>query len=103
MNWFQLQKKLCTAARRQPPRDDVPYAFPQRVMARLRSAPRTDEWAACARALWYGAAVCAIVALLMSVWTYVPNPGGSDAADSFSADLEWSILASSGEPDGNWW
>jgi hypothetical protein len=103
MNWVQLQHKLYTAARRHPPGDEVPYAFEKRVMARLRTAPRTDDWAAWARALWYSAGACAAVALLMSVWTYAPTSGNPDQTLSFSEDLEQTILASSDNPDGNWW
>jgi hypothetical protein len=103
MNWLQLQNKLFTTARRHPPGDEVPYAFEQRIMARLRTASPTEDWAAWARALWYGAGACATVALLMSIWTYTPLNGNSDPTDSFAADLERSILASSGDPDGNSW
>jgi hypothetical protein len=103
MNWLQLQNKLYTAARAHPPGQEVPYAFEKRVMARLRTAPQTDHWAAWARALWYSAGVCAAVALLMSVWTYAPSSGPSDPTFSFSEDLEQTILKSSGDPDGNWW
>jgi len=103
MNWLQLQNKLYTVARRDPPGNEVPFAFEKRVMARLRSTPPIDEWAAWARALWYGAGACAAVALLMSVWTFAPIRGDSDSTFSFSDDLEQTILPSSGSPDGNWW
>jgi hypothetical protein len=102
MNWVQLQKKLIAAARKNPPGDQVPYAFEKRIMARLTAVPRPDPWAAMIRALWCGAGACAAVALLMSVWTYVPKSDGSSTS-SFSQDLEETILASADDPDGVWW
>jgi hypothetical protein len=95
MNLNELQNKLMAAARKNPPGDQVPYAFEQRVMARLAAAPRFDEWAAWARSLWYGAGVCAAVAVLMSVWSFAPD-AEQDLAVNFSQDLEQTILA----PDG---
>jgi hypothetical protein len=94
MNLDELQRRLLAAARRHPPGDHVPYAFEQRVMARLRtgSAPRLDEWAAWARSLWCGAGFCTAVALLMSVWSFAPD-AEQDLAASFAQDLERTILA----------
>jgi len=92
MNLDELQKKLMAAARKNPPGDQVPYAFEQRIMARLAAAPRFDEWAAWARSLWYGAGVCAAVAVLMSVWSFAPD-AEQDLAAHFSQDLEQTILA----------
>src|SRR5262249_6860977 len=73
--------------------------------ARLTSAraSRPDEWLAWARALWYGAAVCVAVTLLVGVWSFAsastPDP---DAALSFSQDLEQTIFDSVDEGDANW-
>jgi hypothetical protein len=92
MNLDKLYHKLVAAARKNPPGDHVPYAFERRVMARLAAAPRFDEWAAWARSLWYGAAVCAAVAVLMSVWSFSPD-GEQDLAANFSQDLEQTILS----------
>jgi len=92
MNLDELQNKLMAAARKNPPEDRVPYAFEQRVMAHLAVAPRFDEWAAWARSLWYGAGVCAAVAVLMSVWSFTPD-AEQELAANFSQDLEQTILA----------
>ncbi len=92
MNLDELQNKLMAAARKNPPGDQVPYAFEQRIMARLGAAPRIDEWAAWVRSLWYGAGVCAAVALLMSVWSFAPD-AEQDLAANFSQDLEQTILS----------
>ena len=93
MNLEQLQKKLIAAARRNAPGDQVPYAFERRVMARLSARPRFDEWTAWVRPLWYGAGVCAAVAVLMSVWSFEPD-ADPDLASYFSQDIEQTILGS---------
>ena len=97
MNLDDLQKKLMSAARKSPPEDRVPHAFEKRVMARL-SAPgsplfRPDEWVVWARSLWYGASVCASVALLIGVWSVLPD-ADRDGTSEFSQDIEKTILAS---------
>jgi hypothetical protein len=92
MNLDELQNKLMAAARKSPPADRVPYAFEQRVMARLVTTPRFDEWAAWVRSLWYGAGVCTAVAVLMSVWSFTPD-ADQELAANFSQDLEQTILA----------
>lgn len=91
MNLLELQKKLLAAARRNPPGGQVPYAFEQRVMARLTALPKTSEWVAWGRALWFGAAACVAVAVLTSVW---PSPGEDEEDSRFSEGVEQSIVAS---------
>jgi hypothetical protein len=92
MKLDKLQQKLVAAARKNPPGDQVPYAFEQRIMARLAAMPRFDEWAAWVRSLWCGAGVCAAVAVLMSVWSFAPD-AEQEFAGNFSQDLEQTILA----------
>ena len=92
VNLDELQKKLMAVARKNPPGDQAPYAFEQRIMACLAAAPRFDEWAAWVRPLWYGAGVCAAVAVLMSVWSFAPD-AEMDLAANFSQDIEQTILA----------
>jgi len=101
MNLAELQKKLIAVARKSPPDDHVPDAFEKRVMTRLTAAPRTDEWTLWTRALSYGAAACAAVALCLSVWSFI-SFRHQDAALSFSQDLEQTILASAGDADNTW-
>jgi len=101
MKWVELEKKLIAAARKDPPGDQVPYAFEQRIMARLRAAPQLDQWVSWTRALWWGAGACAAVALAMSVWTFVPDDD-QDYASNFSQDLEQTILASADDADNAW-
>ena len=89
MNLSELQKKLLSAARRNPPGEQVPYAFEKRVMACLTTTPRPSEWLAWSRSLWFGAAASVVVALLASVW---PAQANDDEDDSFSEGVEQSIL-----------
>lgn len=91
MNLSELQKKLLAAARRNPPDDQVPYAFEKRIMARLTAMPKPSEWLAWSRALWFGAAACVAVALITSV---LPLRATDDDDDSFSEGVEQSILGS---------
>ena len=67
MNLAQLQQKLMAAARQSPLSDQVPYAFEQRVMARLKGSLPEDALAWWARALWRGAASCVAAAVLLAV------------------------------------
>jgi len=99
MNLPELQKKLLVAARRNPPGAQVPYAFEKRIMARLTEAPRPSEWLAWSRALWFGAAACAVIALTVSVWA----PSAAANGDThFSDGIVETIMASSDEFDSNW-
>jgi len=100
MNLPDLQNKLIAAARKHPPADEVPYAFEKRIMARLAATPRLDEWTQWIRSLWYGAAVCAAVALFMSIWTLAPDTE-QDLAANFSQDIEQTILPAD-EAENNW-
>jgi hypothetical protein len=69
MNLVQLQKKLLAAARADRPREDVPYAFEKRIMARLALRTATDIVAIWNRTLWQAVAPCLAVVLLLGVWT----------------------------------
>ena len=100
MNLSRLMEKLVAAARSSPPGDQVPYAFEKRIMARLATLPKTDEWVWWGRALWRGAAACATVALLLSAWSFLPITGQTTA--NGPADLEDTVLASVNEADVTW-
>jgi hypothetical protein len=91
MNLASLQEKLIAAARKHPPGEQVPYAFEQRVMARIRLSAPADEWAQAIRSLWYGAAVCAVVALSLGVWFSAPDDE-MELAANFSQNLEHTLL-----------
>jgi len=100
MNLRDLQNKLIVAARKQAPEARVPYAFEKRIMARLAKTPRFDEWGQWVRSLWYGAAVCASIALLMSIWSVAPETE-QEMATNFSQGIEQTILAA-GESENLW-
>ena len=101
MNLVDLQKKLLNAARAHPPSDAVPYAFEQRIMARLRARPVEDAALWWGRALWRAAGACVAISLLLGVWTYLPfNATASDS--SFSQELEQTMLAAVDDTDETW-
>ena len=100
MDLSELEKKLLSAARRNPPSEEVPYAFEKKVMANLTTLPKFDEWAWWGRALWRGAAACVVVSLLLSGWSLLPLTTHTVA--NGAADLEDVVLASVDEPDLTW-
>jgi len=92
MNLAQLERKLITAARAHPPGDRVPYAFEQRILARLAARPTLDGWELWARTLWRAAAPCAAIMLLLGAWSFFA-PQGSTPVSDLSQDLEQTLLA----------
>ena len=99
MDLSELEKKLFAAARCNPPGDQVPYAFETRIMARLTSATRIDEWTWWTRAFWRAAAACAAVAMLCSAWSLLPSVRHTSNAAN---DLEQAVWASVDEADLTW-
>ncbi|MBN8248178.1 MAG: hypothetical protein J0L84_12130 [Verrucomicrobia bacterium] len=101
-----LEQTLLAAGRRHPPSDAVPYAFEQRVMARIRaaSADRSDVSVDWIRGLWKSAlAALAAAVVLVGVDRVVPGPVGLAATDQLSAPaLEETLLASAAPDDGLW-
>ena len=87
MNINQLERKLIAAARAHPPSDAVPYAFEQRILARLGPAPVLDVWADWSRGLWRAAAPCVAVAFVLGVWTAF-SPETKAASPDLSQALE---------------
>jgi hypothetical protein len=87
MNLAELQKKLLAAARSNPPDEHVPYAFEQRVMARLAEKPAGDTLAIWNRTLWQAAAPCVAVMLLLGAWTFLA-PRDDNSGETLAADLE---------------
>jgi len=84
MNLDELQKKLLTAARANPPGEQVPYAFEKRISALLKSRPVEDPLSLWARALWRAAAPCAAIMLLLGVWSFIGSSQNTPSAtDSF--------------------
>ena len=94
MNVSELKRQLIAAARATPPSDCVPFAFEKRVMALVAARPTVDLWAVWARALWYGAAPCVAIMLLLSAWSFfgAPNTPTASSGD-LSQEFENTVLA----------
>lgn len=102
MNQNELQRKLIAAAQAQPPGDAVPYAFEQRIMARLRALAVPDPLTLWNRALWRAAVSCLGVVLLVAVGSFF-LPGASTATANaatpeLSQQLETTLLANVDQP-----
>ena len=96
----KLDRKLIAVAKANPPSDAVPYAFEQRIMARLGKVPVIDSWAEWSRALWRAAAPCAAIAIFLGVWA-VFTPDNNTGSTDLSQDLEQTVFAAvtqDGEP-----
>jgi hypothetical protein len=89
MNLEALEQKLMQAARNQPPGDQVPYAFEQRILARLKSPPPTDPLAFWNRVLWRAALSSIALTLLASAWVVLSPPPDTSLSD----DLESIVYA----------
>lgn len=101
MNLEQLQQKLLTAARANPPSDRVPYAFEKRIMAHLKAVPVIDLSALWARALWRAAAPCVVLTLALGAWSFfAANPGAG--TEDLSQDFEQTMLAVVDQPEEVW-
>lgn len=92
----KLRQTLVRAARIDAPSESVPYAFEQRIIARLRPTAMPNGWMLWGRALWRAAAACVIVAALSSVWSFWP---GSDIEP---ATLESTVFAAAEQPLDSW-
>src|SRR5436190_1215884 len=99
MRLDDLQKKLISAARQNPPSERVPYAFERRVLARLAAIPPYDDSALWRWGLWSGAWACVFVALLAGVVSFTPSHA---CRSDLQRDLEQTILASVDDIDTAW-
>lgn len=91
MKLTALERKLINAARGVVPSDHVPYAFEQRIMARLREAAPLDALSLWGRALWRAALPCLALTLLSGAWTWWQAGFSFNGAD-FSQELESAVL-----------
>lgn len=83
------------AARREPVSEGVPYAFEQRIMARLGGLRPLDTAVYWARALWRAAAVCLAVSVLAAFWSLSTMEGTS-------VTLETAVLSAVDELSITW-
>jgi hypothetical protein len=92
MNLMDLQTKLLKAARREPVREDVPYAFEKRIMARLSGKTAHDVWAIWSAALWRMTAPCVAIMLLLTAWTFV-SPEAPGTTGDLDLEIEQAVMA----------
>ncbi len=101
MNLDQLERKLLSAARRTPPDERVPYAFEQRIMARLTGRGAADSWSDWAAGLWRAAVPCLAVTAILGVWAI--GPGGLTGSDlSPDSDIETALYSVVDDSSESW-
>jgi hypothetical protein len=91
MNHAELERKLIAAARANPPAETVPYAFEQRILARLRERPVGDATAFWARSLWRAAVSCLAAVLMLGAFAWLAPAG--EGGETFSQEFESTVLA----------
>jgi hypothetical protein len=108
MNLEALQKKLLASARANPPTDRVPYAFEQRIMARIREQPALDLATFWTRMLWRAAAPCVAITVVIAAWSQSGSYGTvatHEAGEStdFLNEFEQTMLAVVEEQGEEFW
>jgi hypothetical protein len=93
MRLSHLQNKLITAARKNTPGEQVPYAFEKRIMARLAAHSPMNAWALWGQSLWRAAISCVAITALCGLWCVVSAPSAK-TSDTFSQDFESAVFAS---------
>jgi anti-sigma-K factor RskA len=101
MDVAELQKRLIAAARAARPRDDVPYAFERRILARLADRPLLDNRALWTQTLWRAVAPCLVIVLMLGVWASF-QPGDWAAEEGLAADLESAVYAPLNDLSNGW-
>ena len=99
-----LHQKLIATARAHPPSDRVPYAFAQRILARLPGRLAPDPWASWSQALWRAAALCVVIMLASSAWAFLA-PRHATPANDLSQEFENTLVAAVGQDqpaDSTW-
>jgi len=91
MNLEALQTKLMSAAKANPPSQNVPYCFEKRVMASVRAHSPLNVWALWAQPLWRAALSCVAITMLCGVWSF-SHLATTDSGD-LSQDLETAVYA----------
>src|SRR5262245_31523716 len=102
MNLDGLVNSLLANARRQSPSDHVPYAFEQRIMARLRELRPNDRLTVWTAGLWRAAlSSIAVAAVLIGVDAMAPD---NDQEALTPDQLEAAVVASVDPVSemGNW-
>jgi len=98
MNLSFLHKKLIAAAKANPPSENVPYAFEQRIIAHLRSRRLPDGLSLWAGALWRAAVPCVTLSILLGAWAFLAAGPGT-ATNDFSQEMENTVLVAVDHPE----
>ena len=96
MDLEKLSAKLLNAARLEPEDDRVPYAFEQRILARIKGLRPDDPWKLWDAALWKAAMACLVVSLIFSAWTY------TSGLESSTVTLETTVLSMAEQMSDTW-
>ncbi|MBN9689057.1 MAG: hypothetical protein J0M24_02370 [Verrucomicrobia bacterium] len=92
MNLDPVLNSLLESARRQKPSDRVPYAFEQRVMARVRDLRPPDRLSLWTVGLWRAAlSSVAVAVVLVGANAVVPDASGERTPEE---QLEVAVVAS---------
>ena len=98
MDTNKILNRLLEAARAHQPSEAVPYAFEQRIMARLAGRRVEDKWSMWGKALWRAAAACVALSITLSVWSTWPSDDASSATT-----LEDAVYAAVEQPSDLFW
>lgn len=101
MNWHTVQEKLLAAARAEPADDRVPYAFEQRILARLSARPAPDRRAEWAAALLKAAVPCVMIGAALSLWSFVDTRQNA-AAPALAVAFENAVFSPAEEAETAW-
>lgn len=94
MNLAELERKLWTSARRNPPACEVPYGFAKRVMGSLATRSRVDGLTLWAGALWRAAGASLAVAVVLGAFTlFLPDRSAPSVPGDLSQAFERTLLA----------
>jgi hypothetical protein len=93
MSLNELHAKLVNVARKNPPGDEVPYAFEKRIMSHLASTPAVNDWALWGGPLWRAAVSCMAITILCGVWSATSHHASEPVTASFSQDFEATVFA----------
>ncbi len=103
MNTAKLHEKIIAAARRIPVDDRVPFAFEQRIMARLRRRPAADRWAVWVRCFWQAAVPCiGLTAVLCALAFTTRHAGPNSGLLPLSEQFETAVYAAMDYPEDTW-
>ena len=102
MKLNELQAKLIAAARLDTPKDNVPYAFEQRIMHRLAARRPESPWVWWNASLWRGAVACMAITAACAIW-FSQAPKTPEPTADLSQELQSTVFASMNQPTEDAW